>query len=140
MKSFSERWEKESVRFDRKGPIIKVMEHATFGPDGKLVREGRCDTMEAEFRPYNLTGTTQAFATDAHAESCAELVGNEQAFFDVAREAREQRLVGMKDGQVARAVGGLADGTGYLVDQFGRAITRTPNAPITPMKRRSEDW
>lgn len=140
VKSFSERWDKESVRFDKKGPIIKVLEHATFGADGKLVKEGRCDTMEAEFRPYNLTGLSKSFATDVHAESCAELVGNEEAFVVVAREARDNRLVGTANGQVARAIGGLADGTGYLVDQHGRPIGRTPNAPITPMTRRSKDW
>lgn len=140
VKSFNERWEKESVRFDKKGPIIKVIEHATFGPDGKLVREGRCDTMEAEFRPYNLTGASEAFSTDPHAESCAQLRGSEAEFFEIAREARDQRLVGTKDGNVARAIGGLADGTGYLLDQHGRVIGRTPNAPITPMRRKAEDW
>ena len=128
-KSFTEQWEKESARFEHKGPAIK------------RVGEKMFDIMETEFRPYTLTGVSENYATDPHAESCAQLRGSEQEFFEKAREARDQRLVGMKNGTVVRAVGGLADGTGYLVDQHGRPINRNvQQAPITPMRRKAEDW
>lgn len=140
-KSFTEQWEKESARFEHKGALVDTLEHAVFDKEGRLVKEGKFDIMEREFRCYNLTGMSEGFATDPHAESCAQLRGSEQEFFEKAREARDQRLVGMKNGSVARAVGGLADGTGYLVDQHGRPINRNvQQAPITPMRRKAEDW
>jgi len=116
-KSFTEQWEKESARFEHKGPAIKRMTK-----DGEKV----FDIMESEFRPYQLHG---------------EVEGNEEEFVRVGREARDSRLVGMKNGNVVRAVGSLADGTGYLVDQHGRPINRNvQQAPITPMRRKAEDW
>jgi hypothetical protein len=104
---------------------LGMMEHAVFDRDGRLVREGKCDTMEREFREYNLHG---------------EAEGSEAKFVEIAREARDERLVGLQNGSVARAVGGLADGTGYLVDARGNPINRTPQAPVTPMKRKASDW
>jgi hypothetical protein len=123
--SRGEKLDKELARFDKKGPLIKVLEHAVFDRDGRLVREGRCDTMEKEFAEYQLHG---------------EVEGNESQFMDVAREARDQRLVGNAQGQVFRAVGSLGDGSGYLVDANGRPLGRTPQAPVTPMKRKAADW
>lgn len=104
---------KELARFDLKGPRIQRVGDKAF------------DIMESEFRPYTLHG---------------EMQGNEEEYMKIGREAREARLVGMANGQVARAVGGLGDGTGYLVDAQGRPINRTPNAPVTPMGRKAKDW
>ncbi|GAC1687204.1 MAG: hypothetical protein PVS2B2_26090 [Candidatus Acidiferrum sp.] len=111
-----DRWEKEVARFEHKGPGIKKMT-----VNGEKV----FDIMESEFRAYNLHG---------------EVEGNEEDFMDVARHARDQRLVGTKSGAVARAIGSLGDGSGYLVDAQGRPINRTPRAPVTPMGRSKKDW
>lgn len=108
--------EKDLARFEHKGPGIKPMVRG----DEKVF-----DIMESEFRPYQLHG---------------EVEGNEEEFLRVGRDARDARLVGNQNGQVYRAVGSLQDGTGYLVDQHGRPINRTQQAPITPMPRRSKDW
>lgn len=111
--SAGDKLDKVLAAFNLKGPGIKKVDREHF------------DIMETEFRPYKLHG---------------EAVGNEEEFMQVAREARDERLVGMSNGQVARAIGGLGDGTGYLVDAQGRPINRTPQAPVTPMKRKVADW
>jgi hypothetical protein len=111
--SSGEKLEKVLAQFSLKGPAIKRVGEKSF------------DLMESEFRPYKLHG---------------EAVGSEEEFMQVAREAREERLVGMANGSVARAVGTIGDGTGYLVDARGNPINRTPQAPVTPMKRKASDW
>lgn len=138
--SGGDKLDKELARFEKKGPLIKCIEHAVFDRDGRLVREGSCDTMEAEFRPYKLTGLSENFQTDPHAESCAQLRGSEDEFYALGKQARDDRLVITTSGQIARAIGSIADGAGYLLDQHGRPINRTPQAPVTPMKRKANDW
>jgi hypothetical protein len=112
-RSGGDKLEKELARFDLKGPRISRVGDKAF------------DYMESEFRPYTLHGEVQ---------------GNEEEYMKIGREARDSRLVGTASGQVVRAVGSLVDGTGYLVDANGRPINRTPQAPVTPMKRKASDW
>lgn len=118
--------EKDLARFNRKGPLVKVIEHAQFDSSGHLVREGKFDYMEREFHPYKM--------------KVEGIEQDEEAYLETGRDARDQRLVITAAGGIARAMGSLGDGTGYLVDQHGRPINRTPQAPITPMPRRSKDW
>lgn len=106
--------EKDLARFNFKGPGIRHTDEKHF------------DIMAGEFPIYNAKIET--------------IQANEEEILRIGREARDARLVGTASGQVLQAVGSLADGTGYLVDSHGRAINRTPQAPITPMSRKAKDW
>jgi len=110
MKSLADRIEQDMARFEHKGPGIRQVGSDHF------------DIMAGEFNAYRFD------------------IGSEEDALTLGREARDLRLVGTKSGQVARAVGSLSDGTGYLLNAQGQPVNRTPQAPITPMKRKAADW
>jgi hypothetical protein len=114
--------------FSMKGPAIKRVRK----PDDD---EHYFDITEREFRPYKRSGVKDP-------NSGAEVVGNEEEFVAVAREARDDRLVGVASGQVVRAVGSLKEGTGMLVDLYGRPLSQgnVQQAPVTRTKRSPRDW
>jgi hypothetical protein len=120
--------EKLLAPFSAKGPAIKRV-HKEGDPEKYF------DIMEKEFRPYKRSG-----ARDPN--SGAEVVGNEEEFVEVAREARDERLVGLSSGTVARAAGSLKDGSGMLYDLHGRPLVQgsTQQAPISRTKRSPKDW
>ena len=121
--------------FSIKGALVKVMEPCVHDREGNIVREGKHDIMEREFRTFKLKGNRDP-------NSGAELVGDEAEFVEKGREARDERLVGLGSGQVARAAGDLRDGSGMLYDLNGRPIvTKTPQAPVQNRTKRSpKDW
>ena len=112
--SGGDKLDKELARFGFKGPGIRATDKEHF------------DIMAAEFPAY----TAQIETINA----------TEDEILRIGREARDSRFVGTSSGRIARAVGSLADGSGYLVDAQGKPINRTQQAPITPMKRKAADW
>ena len=119
--------------FSMKGALVKVLTPCVHDKDGNVVREGTHDIMEREFRSFKYRGNKDP-------NSGAELVGSEEDFLAVGREARDQRLVGMASGQVAIAVGELGQG-GMLYDMNGRPITSsTQQTPVQRTRRSPRDW
>ena len=112
--SGGDKLEKELARFKFKGPGIRATDKDHF------------DIMGGEFPAYN-----------AQIEN---IRATEDEILLIGREAREARLVCTASGGIARAIGSLADGSGYLVDSNGRPLNRTPQASVTPMKRKASDW
>jgi hypothetical protein len=117
--------------FSAKGPAIQKLEKRM----GTIENPVDSDLMEREFRPYTLKGNRDP-------NSGAELVGNETEFVEKAREARDDRLVGMASGQVARAAGSLSDGTAMIYDGNGRPLVRSgQQVPVQQTRRRStKEW
>jgi hypothetical protein len=120
--------EKTLAPFSSKGPAIK-----------RVVKPGDpekyFDIMEREFRPFKRSGVKDP-------NSGAEVVGGEEEFVEVARQARDERLVGLSNGTVARAAGELASGTGMLYDMNGRPIVNgsVQQAPVARTRRSPKDW
>ena len=114
--------------FSAKGPAIK-----------RVFKEGDpekyFDIMSNEFRPYKFKGNRDP-------NSGAEVVGSEEEFLEVGRQARNERLVGLKSGTVAIAAGDLASGTGMLYDMNGRPILNgaVQVAPVARTRRSPKDW
>lgn len=120
--------EKVLAPFSSKGPAIKRVHK-----EGD--KEHYFDIMEREFRPFNLHGKTDPSSPD--------VIGNEEEFVEVARQARDDRLVGMADGRVVRAGGSLKEGTGMLYDMNGRPLGQgnVQQAPVKPTRRNSNrEW
>jgi hypothetical protein len=119
--------EKMLAPFQAKGPAIQ-------GVRKEGDPEHYFDIMEREFRPYELHGKSDV--------GSADVLGSEQEFVNVARQAREQRLVGMANGQVARVGGSLQDGTGFLYDANGRLLSRgqVQEAPLKATRRSPKNW
>jgi hypothetical protein len=119
--------------FSSKGALVQVLEPSVRDGHGRIVKEGKFDLMEREFRPYKLHGRTDP--------SSADVEGSEQEFFELGKQVRDERLVGMANGKVVRAVGDLKHGTGMLVDLYGRPIgSNVQEAPVTRSKRSPKDW
>ena len=114
VKNPAEAMEKELARFQFKGAGIRKTDAEHF------------DIMAGEFPSYQV--------------SADNFKGTEQDALELGRAARDERLVITTSGQIARAMGTLGDGSGYLVDASGRPINRNVTAPITPMKRKASDW
>jgi len=114
--------------FSSKGPAIK-----------RVFKEGDSekyfDIMEREFRSYKRSGVRDP-------NSGAEVVGSEEEFVEVAKQARDDRLVGLNTGTVARAAGSLKEGTGLLYDLHGRPLVQgnAQQAPVSRTKRSPRDW
>ena len=126
--------EKALAPFTTKGALVKVLEPCLHGRDGSIAKEGSFDLMEREFRAYKRTG-----AKDPN--SGAEVVGSEEEFVEVAKQARDERLVGMSNGAVARAAGELGSGTGMLYDLNGRPINSNgQQAPVQQTRRSPKNW
>jgi hypothetical protein len=123
--------ERALATFQSKGPAIKKLENRR-GTDENPVPS---DLMEREFRPYVYHGNRDP-------NSGAELVGAEADFYEKAKEARDNRLVGMADGRVVFAAGSLGDGTAMLYDSHGRPVLRNgQEPPVQQTKRRSnKEW
>jgi hypothetical protein len=123
--------EKVLAAFSIKGAAIKKLENRR----GTYEDPVNSDLMEREFRPFKRTGVRDP-------NSGAELVGSEEEFVEVARQARDDRLVGMASGQVVRAAGSLQDGSGMLYDLHGRPLVtgNAQQAPISRTKRSPKDW
>jgi len=117
--------------FTMKGAGIKKLENRR----GTYEDPVNSDLMEREFRPFKRSGVRDP-------NSGAEVVGNEDEFVEAARQARDDRLVGMANGTVARAVGSLKEGTGLLYDLHGRPLVsgNAQQAPISRTKRSPKDW
>lgn len=120
--------ERTLAPFSAKGPAIK-----------RVFKQGDTekyfDIMEREFRPFKRSGVKDP-------NSGAEVVGNEEEFMEVGRQARDERLVGMANGNVAVAVGELSSGTGMLYDLHGRPIVNgaVQQAPVARTRRSPKDW
>ena len=117
--------------FSMKGAAIKKLENRR----GTYEDPVNSDLMEREFRPFKRSGVRDP-------NSGAEVVGSEDDFVEAARQARDDRLVGMANGTVARAVGSLKEGTGVLYDLHGRPLVsgNAQQAPISRTKRSPKDW
>jgi len=120
--------EKVLAPFTAKGPAIRRVRKPD--DDGKYF-----DIMTSEFAAYKRSGVRDP-------NSGAEVQGNEEEFMDVARQARDERLVGVASGQVVRAVGSLKEGTGMLVDLYGRPLAQSgaQTAPVERTRRSPRDW
>ena len=126
--------EKTLAPFQQKGALVNVVEPCVHDRNGDIVKEGKFDLMEREFRAIKRSG-----APDPN--SGASLVGSEADFVEVARQARDDRLVGMTNGVVVRAAGNLNDGSGALYDMNGRPVSGSvQQAPVRQTKRSPRDW
>lgn len=113
---------------------MNVVEPCLHDREGNITKEGKFDLMAREFKTIKRTG-----APDPN--SGASLVGDEAEFVEVARQARDERLVGMANGSVARAAGDLNAGTGALYDLHGRPINgNVQEVPVQRTKRSPRDW
>ena len=110
----SDKIERDLARFSFKGPGIRKTDSEHY------------DVMAGEFPNYNVKVDT--------------IQANEQEILEIGREARDGRLVGTRSGRIARAVGSLSDGSGYLVDAQGVPVSSHNQAPVTPMPRRAKEW
>lgn len=117
--------------FQTKGAGIKKLSNRL----GTYDNPEPSDLMEREFRPYVYHGNRDP-------NSGAELEGPESEFYEAAKLARDNRLVGMRNGQVVHAAGSLGDGTAMLYDSHGRPVVsngQTP--PVRQTQRRStKEW
>lgn len=112
--SGGDKLERELARFQFKGPGIKSTDEKHF------------DIMAGEFPSYQV--------------QVESINANEQEILEIGRDARDNRLVATQAGRIVRAVGSLSDGTGYLVDAYGNPLRNAQQVPITPLKRKPQDW
>lgn len=134
----NEKVERALSVFNIKGACIEVTQPSVRNSKGQIVQEGKSDLMEKEFRPYVYHGNVDP-------NSGAELVGDEEEFYKKGKEARNDRLVGVKDGRVLRAVGSLESGNALLYDANGRPVVlkgaAAAPAPAKQSKRSSpKSW
>ena len=121
--------ERALAPFSIKGAAIKKLESRR----GTYEDPANSDLMEKEFRPYKLHGTTDIGSPD--------VAGDEAEFYELGKQARDDRLVGLRNGTVARAAGQLGSGTGMLYDMNGRPIGGSvQQAPVARTRRSPKDW
>jgi hypothetical protein len=118
--------------FSMKGALVKVLEPCIHDREGHIVKEGKHDIMEREFRAFKYKGNKDP-------NSGAEVQGSEDEFMEAGREARDARLVGMPSGHVAHAVGELGNG-GMLYDMNGRPVGAPTQPQVQRTRRSPKDW